>query len=116
MSTAPISSTPDIVLAEGDELPLTEKTLIDSEGAPIDLSDVSAVALRYRKRNAAGVASKAGSIVGAPSAGRVRVTWSAGDLDTPGDYSCHFLLTRTDGRTLRVPNGRQMWMRISADL
>jgi len=108
-----------INLVKGDDLPLLQITLRDSNEAatgqvlsltnpltwkPIDLTDITHVRLKYRK---IGTAVPLITILGTrqtPFAnGVVTIAWGLTDLDgTSGDYEGEIELTYTGGKVLTI--------------
>jgi hypothetical protein len=103
-----------IRLVEGDTRPRLVFTLRDTDGTPID---VSAAEVRFKMRtigsttlkadvicaNLSGLLQDDGTILYDPPynvsgvGGRIRVDWSASDLDTAGRYEAEIEITYNDG-------------------
>lgn len=82
----------------GDRLPVLEVRLTDQAGTAVDLSGATSVvfSLRDRRTQAVKISRAAATIVDAAT-GRVRYSWTAADVDTPGSYVGEFEVTFASG-------------------
>lgn len=93
-------------IKKNDTLPLITVTLKDGADVAIDVSDAD---VTFRMRKADGTphiykASGACDFVTDGTNGQVAYSWSAGDLDTPGDYLGEFVIDFGGGDLQTCPN------------
>ncbi len=110
-----------IKLVSGDDLPELDITLRDSNLAatgttldiidpstwnPIDLTNVSAVRLKFREVGSTTLKATIGCTKVAPyTDGRVIMNWGLTDLDSiSGDYEAEIELEYTSGKFMSVPD------------
>lgn len=75
----------------GDELPELTDTLLDTDGAtPVDITGYT-ITLRYWRRGVAASAVTAAATIVSATAGTVKRTWLATDLDTAAVYLAYFV-------------------------
>jgi len=90
-------------IQSGNNLPVIQQTLSDANG-PIDLSGVSSVSLRFRKKNSATWQTKTGEVAGA-LVGLVKYAWTnTADVPEVGEYYYHWKIDYVSGDVLSVPN------------
>ena len=109
-----------INLVKGDDLPTLEIVLRDSNKAatgqtldigdattwsPIDLTNVSAVRLKFRKIGSTTLADTITFTRIQPyTDGKVIMDWGSTSLDVYGDYEGEIEMTYSDGKVLTVPD------------
>lgn len=87
----------------GDTLPVLTSSLMDADGAAIDLTGAT-VTFRMRAMESATLKVNAAATVDAPAtAGKVRYAWQVADTDTPGGFFAEWRITYAAGQ-LTVPN------------
>jgi hypothetical protein len=102
-------------LAQNDTLPILADTLLDVNGAAVDLTGAS-VELRMQSDSDPSVTfSAAATITNAP-AGRVSYAWQPGDTAVVGDYEAVWRVTFSDLTVLTFPNDRPFRVRITSNL
>lgn len=105
----------DVVLKTGDTGPTLERVLLNSANDPVDLTGVT---VRFIAKMRAGtpLIDKAATVVqsGATDVGKVRVTWAAGDLVTPGFYDAEFEVV--GAQVTSYPNNGYLLMRVTGQL
>jgi len=93
----------DFLIKRGDRREPIERVLRGSDGNPVDLTGAS---VRFIMKTLEGVVKvdAGATIVGTPSAGRVRYSWGATDTDTAGPFRAEFEVTFGDGTKQTFPN------------
>jgi len=110
----------DINLVKGDDLPALEIVLRDSNKAasgqtldigdastwsPIDLTNVSAVRLKFREIGSTTLADTITfTIINPATDGKIIMDWGSTTLDIHGDYEGEVEMTYSNGKVLTVPD------------
>jgi len=110
----------DINLVKGDDLPALEIVLRDSNKAasgqtldigdastwaPIDLTNVSAVRLKFREIGSTTLADTITFTILSPATdGKIIMDWGSTTLDIHGDYEGEVEMTYSNGKVLTVPD------------
>ncbi len=105
-------SSDSFVIKQGDTLPALRRTLLNSDGTPIDLT--SATAVRFHMiESGTPMIDEAAVVVPPEVDGVVEYPWAAGDTDTAGVFQAEFEVTFAAGTVITVPNDRFMQVRIA---
>jgi hypothetical protein len=98
-----------------DRYPSITATLLDGDGAAIDLSGCT-VTFLMREQTAASLTVNAAATVVSAAAGTVRYDWLAADVDTAGRYYCEWQITYPDTKKMTVPTSGYDLVIIEEDL
>ncbi|MEK7178567.1 MAG: hypothetical protein AAB721_02855 [Patescibacteria group bacterium] len=79
-------------LKKGDRLPKLRATLLDGDGAAINLTG-AAVQFRMRPRGGGALKVDAAATIVTPASGIVEYSWAALDVDTEGVFDAEFAVT-----------------------
>ncbi len=79
-------------LKKGDRLPKLRATLLDGDGAAINLTGGS-VQFRMRPRAGGALKVNAAATIVTPASGIVEYSWAALDVDTEGVFDAEFAVT-----------------------
>lgn len=111
-----------ILMKAGDTAPMVRVTLLDEQGAPVDLlgasvrfvmataSEPRTVAVDQEATNAQNTDGSDGS------KGRVEYAWGEGDTETPGAYVAEFEVTYASGEVQTFPTEDYVDVTIYDDL
>lgn len=91
-----------VFMKEGDRLPALRMQLLDSTGAPIDLTAASSVTFRMRNSSGALVAMAGTATIITAATGYVQYAWGAGDTGAVGGYVAEWVCDFS-GLALTVP-------------
>lgn len=100
-------------IGEDDLNPALQVICTDDKGAVVPLDDAASVAFFMINPGVETpeVNGSAAVFVDKP-AGIVEYRWVAGDVDTPGVYDAHFVVTWNDGKKTTFPNSRFITVKI----
>lgn len=106
----------DFTIKQRDLLPWLEATIFVGN-TPVDLTGVSSVKLVLAARLDPSIAVFIGNaIVIAPSAGKVRYVWQAGDTDVAGEFVGEWHVTWPGNTPQKFPTVGQFSLLIEASL
>lgn len=94
---------PRYTLKQGDTLPILRETLLDEDGAPINLTGHT-VAFHMRRILAPTATIDAAATVIGPTGGQVEYSWGSADMAVPGAFDCEWRILYADGRIQRSPS------------
>jgi hypothetical protein len=100
----------------GDRLPYLAATLLDGDGAPVDLSTALSVALRMRLQTSDTPVFTTNCVVTSAANGRVEYRWAAGNTATAGDYYGEFVVSWPGPLVQTIPNAGAFRIKISGTL
>lgn len=102
------------VIKQNDRQPYLRATLLQADGAPVDLTGATVKFIMQRQD---GTVSKvnAEAIIISALEGIVEYRWADGDTDTPGNYHAEFKVL-FPGSQLTVPNAGYIVVRIEEGL
>lgn len=101
-------------IKRNDTLPQLRATLLDSTGAPLNLTG-AAVVFRMRAKGSAVLKINAAATVVSALLGTVAYTWQTGDTDTLSTYDAEWVLTYSNG-VQTVPTSGYLAVKVSAAL
>jgi hypothetical protein len=104
---------PDFYASQGDTAPVIAEQLLDGAGNPAPLTGAS-VKLQMWLPGAAVAKVDAAATITDAALGKVSYTWTAPNLDTPGDYLAQWKVTYSGGAIERFPNSGYRKVRVSA--
>lgn len=93
----------DFTIRQGDRLPIIVATLVDQDDEALDLTGVSGVSLKYRRKGSQTVITRTATITDAAN-GQVRYDWVADDTATAGEMYAEWEIDYGSGIYLTVPN------------
>lgn len=101
----------------GDRLPVLVATILDGDGAAVNLSTATTVAFRMRTQGGSGAALfTTNCVITDATNGVVEYRWAAGNTSAAGTYDGEFVVTWNDGRIQTVPNGGFVRVKVAATL
>lgn len=105
----------DFTIKRNDLRPVLERTLKDSSGNVVDLTNTS---VDFHMRAAGNEELKVDSAATVTDAtgGIVEYRWSSGDTDTTGVYESEFEVTFADGTPETFPNSEYITVTIHDDI
>lgn len=106
-----MSSTNIHTIKQGDTAPAVEGTVYERDGVTIQDLTGATVTFSMSKNGSVKINNAVASVANAP-AGLVQYSWAASDTDTPGDYDGEFRITFASGLIERVPNNKNLVIRI----
>lgn len=95
---------PDFYIKAGDTYSPINRTLLDANNAPMDISAATGVRFHMQPVHGGTFIDRAAQVVNAAQ-GTVRYAWQAGDTATPGMYLAEWEVTYAGGATETFPNG-----------
>lgn len=101
-------------IKKGDRLPKLRATLLDGNGAAVDLT-AATVQFRMRPRGGGALKVNSPATVVTPLAGIVEYSWAAADVDTEGTFEAEFAVTLA-GLVQTVPASGFVLVSIEAPL
>jgi hypothetical protein len=100
----------------GDRLPVLAATLLDGDGAPVDLTTATGVTFRMRLQGSVSPLFNSACVITGATTGQVEYRWGASDTVTAGTYDGEFVVTWTGGKVQTVPNAGSLLVKISSSL
>lgn len=94
---------PDLTIRQGDTTPAMAATILDQNGAAVNLTGASVKFVMRSLASAAPVVNAAATVVSA-GAGTVQYNWSSVDTAAAGLYMAEFHVTFSGGSTYTYPN------------
>lgn len=106
-------SSPDIFFGEGDSGPIVDDTILDSNGAPVDLAGATVV-FRYRDKLQVGAEIDEPAAITQTSDPLTLgdVEWAPAGPMQPGNFNANWVITFGSGTPITFPNGRYLWMQV----
>ena len=102
------------VIKQNDRQPYLYATLLQADGAPVDLTGATVKFVMQKQDGTALKVNADAIIINAPE-GTVEYRWAAGDTDTPGNYRAEFKVLFA-GSQMTVPNAEYITVRIEKGL
>lgn len=106
-----MSSTNIHTIKQGDTAPVVEGTVYQRDGVTVQDLTGATVTFSMSKNGAVKINNVTASVAN-PPAGLVQYSWGANDTDTPGDYDGEFKVTFASGSIERVPNNKNLVIRV----
>lgn len=91
-------------LCVGDQLPIIQEQLVNSDGTNPDLTGASVQFVIIDQARAGAQFGGAGSVV-SPTAATVQYTWQSSDTTAAGTYIYRWVVTFASGKQETYPNG-----------
>ena len=94
----------DFAIKSGDTKPDLTATLLDANGAAVDITGAAVKFSMKQLGKSSAKISKAAVTIVLATAGTVKYVWGASNTDTPGEFEGEFEVTFGDSTVLTFPN------------